>query len=725
MTYEANTDVPSQQTGTFLILSPKRFVTGWTLFQLDGWMADFDHGYVSRVYVDGQQFTRQATKELASVSPGGFFYDEEDAKLYIYSTVDPDTDPKYVVVHYEIYLSDQDRVWYRDPKDSSSGEVFWHGAIIESPRWLQQNADLLFGFFPLDASNLNVINAAHLFDRHLYDSSWNFAGARVYHLLGDAAIANIRQVFVGFTRDVELSDSGVSIELETLFRVLDNQYHTGEQRFFASADFPNIEPSAVNPGSEWAIRRVFGMVDGLVPVNIDYNETKATNVNRDYVVSTGGAFPGTAAQLNLVIDHTGTNTATQTTLMSADGLNLGDWVYLQHASATDHAVKVVTVNYATKVITHVSIGARTITAGDLCIREFVGSVTVRVNGETDIELHPVRDFTIASFANNTRGIVLVDNFEANFPLTLLDGSSWTILDPFRDTVYVRAYGEKDIDDYQSTVLPVTTVNQRGGNLNNIAAIAYQFLRDIETIEPLLFDDDSVAAAVAARTDLIGFTVPLTRNESEYPTYKDLLTPLLKTGLMRIQMNDVDGECALGLSLIGPTAVSADKSVDSSQFAKPIFRLSHKDIASEVKVKFYQSDFRPAFPFGLGDNTTEPFFISSSGESPTARFLHGVRRSIEVTTFHVWPPEALDFAARVLSIMAERKGTVTLRGKNDFIRAELGETYQVDRESLPGYSHEEGTTRSRKFAVSESDKSPSGVTIVLDDQKGIEDNLGSW
>lgn len=714
MGYSANTEKPVQPTGTFVILRPKRRVEDWTLADTNTWVADFDHGHITRVVIDGVDYNSQSTLPLSSAT---YKWDKDAQKLYIYSASDPDTLGLFVIAHYELYISDRDRVWHRDPTDPDSDEVFWEGMLISTPSWSQFMSDILFGFFPIDATSVSFANTGHFFDRHSYDSSWKNSTVRIYHLLGDEDTANIRMIYMGFGGNYRWSERGTfDLSLENVFRILDNKYST--QKWFDSTNFPSIDPDAVQSGQEYPIRKVYGMMDGFYPVNVDYGDPATTTNNRDWVVSQGQS---NVATLVMNIDIGAANSATQTFFDTVDGVNIGDWVYLEQSLAGNMAVKVVTVDYVNKKITHASVGARSFLIGDTGTRYFIGAVTIVDTNGVATELEPGNHWTVGNFANNSKGFTLVDNFEASAGVGTFD--------PRQNQLSCRVYGETYIFDYEVAATPVTTANQRGGNLNNIAATIYAFLRECKGIEDFDIDEDSLAAAVSGRTDLIGFSIPQEREQHDYPTYKDLLTPLLATGLMRMQINDFNGLPSFGISLVGPLQSVADLSVDSSQFRGFEFSVDYADVYSWVRLKFAVSDVYAPFPLSLRTNVFDKsayFQIDSqSDESGVAKYLHGISRPLVIESLHIDSQEAGAYAERVQWIMSERRATVSLQGKNDFILSELGETVQVDRLALPGYTFDKDTIRSRKFVLAETGKSPLSVDVRLDDQKGIEDNSGGW
>lgn len=709
MSYTTNSTKPVVRSTVFIKVHPRRQVTGWTNTSGNTWEASFDYGHVTGVTVDGEVLVEGTTLPL---STGEFLFDSSVNKVYVFSTTDPDT-AKFVVVEYELNVSTESMVFFRDPTDDTSDEIYYDGVITSDPSWFQQASDILFGFFPLQSSNVGISNAFDVYTRHIYDSSWHRAKMFVYHCLGDISAENTSMVFQGYVTSFTLVESILTLEIDSIFKVFDQQFIESKQRFFNSTDFPNADPRAVVTGSEWAIRQVYGMMQGFVPVNIQHGAASTVN-NRSWVTSVGITNVGTVTQL---IDTGGTNNNINTTLINADGIAKGDMIRITHSVGTSYSATVTNVNYTTRVVTHTNIGARTVTAGDSVTRYYIRKVYIRDQDDKLYLLDPVTHWNVAGFAPNTKGFTLVDNFEAAVPFFP------SPFDPTEHDIFCDVYGDTSILNYEVAGTPVTTVNQEGGNLNNIAAIIYAFLRDVQPTDRFEIDESSFQYAVTENTSTIGYSIPANRTATEYPTYREIFTDLLRTGLMRMQINDFNGEAAVGLSLLEPLEASPDATVDAREFSSFGYKVNYEDVYSRVRVAYNQKELDVRL-ITLGEDGPD-FFVSD--DSNTAKYLHKIDRTFEVNTFFSGFDsfQVEDYARRVMFFLSERTASISLSGRANFIRAELGQTYKLEREQLPGFDREEGEIRSRSFLLAESDKSTTDVNIRLNDQKGVEDNAGDW
>lgn len=716
MTYVANTEKPTERSRTFVVLRPKRRVVDWALHSGTIWVADFDYGDVVKLNFNGVAAVEgQLVPTIGPVlNADEWVYDHEEQKLYIKKSVIPDDELDWVVVFYEMRLSNDAGHWFQTPTDDSTREVYYDSVIIQSPTWRQEQSDVLFGFFPVTVSSLNLSNGRALFNRHVHDTSWHLGEIFIYHMLGDEDVANCKQIFRGYTRNVSWNNDSVQIAIESIFKVLEKTFSSAKT--VTTLNFPTAEPDALR--EVWPIRVVFGRKDGFSPINLDYPVSPATHSttnNRDWLVSQN---QGNLAELTKNINPAGTNTSTQTTLTDVTGLMIEDEIYLSDCSV---GVEITAIDTGTKIVTHSAAGARGVLTGATVFRSWVGYIYIWV---TDGIRHrvPMQYWSTTLLADGCKGFTLVDNFEggiAGFP---------SPFNPDNHTIYCRVYGEKANLTYSVGGGPVSTDSANGGNQNNIAATIYHMLRTIPGYDPEAIDEDSFADAVSGRDDSIGYSIP-TEKTDQFPTYNEIILDLLRTGLMRLQINDFNGTAAIGISLIGPLATPQDKILDNTQFGRFRHELLYEDLFSQATVDY-----------DIGDVSTNLFgrqrdpFSTVNPSSDMAVYLHEIENNFEMDAYLIKVKTtadpngilpAVNYSQRVLSILSDRRGRVSLSGRNDLILAELGQTYRVDREQLPGYDFEEGTNQSRKYALVESEKGPSETSIVLEDQKGIEDNTSLW
>jgi hypothetical protein len=201
---------------------------------------------------------------------------------------------------------------------------------------------------------------------------------------------------------------------------------------------------------------------------------------------------------------------------------------------------------------------------------------------------------------------------------------------------------------------------------------------------------------------------------DFKTYKDIISEIMRTAMLRLGKN-TSGKWSL--MQIGPMG-SPSKTIedDEIQMGSVSYTFDYSDVVSDVVVEYAKQDLGEVVDGGVS---------TSSSSSETAKFLHSQRRQKTVPSLHYDATEAATLAQRYSFALAERRGILTIQTKNRFFDVLLGDVIRLSRQKIPGYSYAVGTTRTKDFVVIETLKSLNRVTLTLDDQKGIEDNSGSW
>ena len=698
MSYSANLSEEVIKSQFLAVIKPRQRVlsTEFTLYSGSVYRASFSLGTVVGVIVSSSTLTAGSS---VSLSAGQFYYDSG----YLYIRKSDSTNPgstEYIIATYEIYVGTFDSHWYRMPTDDTSTQVYFDARIIKSPVINQSMSDALFGYFPTKSTSIELANTDHFFEGALGDASFNKVQIKMWHLLGDESAANFRLVFSGSMGSVSYSQDRVSINILDQTDVFDQEYrHSTDYNFFRTADFPNIDSSII--GSP--IRQVYGRVDGLVPTNIDYNDSApTTSNNRIYVVKRGQSNLGSASTT-----VTGaSSTTTVTYLTSAQGFMIGDSVYLNRVSGTDQYVIVEGVDYGVNTITHAAITGGAMTAGDTVSRSFVGYVYVTSDG-IKYTLFYGRDYTESSgLANGCSGFTLTNNFEASvgMPSALKPG----------DSIFCRVYGDKNTETVGGGAFGSN--DSKAGNLAQAVVILYKLMKtDLGIAE----SDIAVASFQSLQstvTDTIGFSTPATQTGS-FELYKDLISNILKTALLRLGKDNDD---KWTLTKVGPLG-SVTKTIEDDEISRDSvsYDFNYNDIVSDVVVEYAWTE-HDGRPISKGESVA-----TVSTTSSNAKYLHGQRRQETIRSLHYDGTQATTLASRYQYALGERRGIIRLESKNRFFDTVLGDVIRVSREKIPGYVYAEGTNQTADFVVIEVVKSLNKVTLTLDDQKGIEDNSGSW
>jgi hypothetical protein len=680
-----------------VILSPRRRATGFTLFSGSVYSTAFDYGYVTSVQVDGVAL---ANGSSTSLSAGQFYFASN--VLYIRKADSTVPTANYVVATYELYYGTKDEHWHRDPLNTSSDPLYYEAKVEKSPDLKSDISQSLFGFQPVQRSTISIINTDHALQRDVYDSSFSKASIKTYHVLREAPgtdidVANIKLVYDGMMQDVSWDQNKIRIETVSGEDELSSEYRNTHASFYSSTLFPNIDPQAIGR----PVRYVYGVVDGFLPVNVSYVDPQAstTSDNRQWAVI------GEQNNLNNVVATVGggTHTTTRTFLTALLGLRVGDHVFMNRASGGDEykIVTAVGVNY----IDHTAL-ASPMTNGDTVERSFVGAVTIIQN---DVIYRPLfnRDYTTnGSMAGGISGITFVNNFEANvsMPTPLTNN----------DKVILRVYGRKN-----DLTLGGPSFGVNDSETNNITRPVMVILDLIKKglgIPEARLNTASFTQLLSDRTDALGFAIPA-KSSSNMPKYRDILVDIIETSLIRMHIDD-DLKWTVGA--VDPMGVT-DREIDDFEIVYDSIscKFSYKDVYSDFVVRYRALEASES----LQDSGDTVSTVSAS--STVAKLLHKISRQKLHDSLHFKEADAIELVTRLVYLFGDRFGELSLKAKNRFFLTQIGDVLEINRTKVPGFSFDPETERQRKFSVSTVTKNRTSVTISAYDQKGIEDNSGSW
>lgn len=676
------------------VLEPRRRVTTWTNPSGSIYTSTFSLGQVVSVEDDGALLTEAAS---ASVSAGQFYFDPETSLLTLRLADSSDPDNSFMVVTYEIYVGTVDIHTYRVPTDDTTREVYFEPLIRKSPQFKATLSDSLFGFLPSQSSTITLSNSTdHILEEHLRESSFNRARISIYHTLDDFSAANTKKIFNGTMGDVTYGEFDVTISVFDRIDQFSEEFRQTGTSFFSESDFPSIDPNFIGR----PIRRVYGVVDGFIPVNIDYNATSpTTSDNRDWVVQAEQSNKGT---IQSTVPASPTSTTTRTYLASANGFRVGDTCRID--KTTDESIIVTAVNKTgSHYIEHAALSSGAAASGDIVIRPFVGRIDIDQDGTRYTALY-VRDYVVGDFAENTTGFQFLSGLESNL------GMSRT-LSP-SDIVSCRVYGQQASLTIGSTAV---TNDAEAGVMANIVAVLYQLLVTYVGVPTSDINTTNFEAALSTITDAVGFAIP-SKARSNFPKMKELIADLLSTGLIRLYL---DSDLKWSVEAIGPLGAD-DYTVENDEILEGSlrYRFSYKDVLSEVNVEYGAREIGAII--GTQDTVT-----TLTGQSQVGAYLHKQRKTQTFPSVHFKASEAQTLLDRLLYIFGDQRGELSITSKNRFLVLTLDGVLGLNREKLPGFSFVSGTTRSRSFKTLETARSLDQVQITLDDQKGIEDNSASW
>lgn len=678
MAYADLLDDESIDSQFLVVMSPRRAVSSWALFSGNTYYSSFEFGQVTKVISEGDELTQASS---ATLTLNQWYFDENTSRLYINVGGDPAS--LQVIATYELYFGTFDAHWHRVPNNTATRTVYYEPLISRSPSIVSSTSDVLFGFLPTFSSQISISNLTNYLQKHLYDSSFNRAEIAVWHYLDDLTEDNVRLVLRGYTSEIRSTDSDVSFNMQDATSFFTTQWRNQVgPSFYGTTAFPNLDPNFLGR----PVRQVYGVVDGFIPVNIDYAAEGTVTTNRDWVCIADETNLGSVSTTVLASP---TSTTNRTYLTSLVGFKVGDSIWDQTANRSAH-ITAVGVNY----VDHTTWGGIS-SSGNTIRRSFVGSVTLIKDGVRRDLLYG-KDYTEYTDATNkVAGFRLVDDFETPYGITALQPT---------DQIFARVYGHKNTVTLGGN--PFGSNSTDLGNLTNLKVIFWDTLKQVLPESAL----DGATFSSLTITDEVGFAIPQTATQ-EFPTIKDLIIDYCATGLLKMFL---DNSLIWTIAKVGKVGTTT-KSIEDDEILERSFsyNISYNDIVSRVQVLYAAREVSESGGQGVP--------LIAATESAVARNLHAVEKQQSFNSLHFQFSQANTLSQTLSYALGDRKGTLSFTTKNRFFDTLLRDIIQISRDRLIGFDFEQDTLRTRKFAVIETRKSLTEIEITLDDQKGLEES----
>lgn len=704
---------------SLVVIRPRKRLTGWNLVSAGIYSIAWDY-FVTRVwdsYSNDNGFTEGGSP---SVTAGQYYYDFTTQTLYVGVGSDPDSNTyPGLTVEFEINLSDTQFTGPRNPLNNTTDTIDWIPNLKNIPQTQNGSTDTLYGFSPLVQSNLQILNGDGIFNILLHETSFLYCPVFAYIMANSdyekgVLFSDIQQVFIGFSNGIEWRDNSLFIPVIDYNAFFDRQFSLPIR--MNSTDFPLADPDSIVEDQEWYVRRIYGMVDTFRPINIDYNATPSTTNNRDWIVrELEDDAEDLAGNLNYTIDHLAANTGTRTYFTSAHAYNIGDWIILNNNSV-NYYVEVETMDLARTYVDHGPI-VRTVIAGDSATRYDVARVVVMNNDNTiPYWLRPGIDYTLFNNTSlNVSGFTMANNWEA--ALSFPDNGG--VFDPSKNAVYVRAYSSSWLRQYYSTN-DVGALAQNSGRSSQAVTILHRVIQS-SGFDISLIDESSFSSA---SNQSLGFSVPSSHSATTLPTYKSVIDQILSSMLWKLSIIPSSTSVKVGLTELAPFATSGDYTADESEHSEMSYKHDYGDVYSDFKFNYAVKERDETF---IGTSSAWDFINGLFlRESLSAKDLHFVSKLFETTLLQYDPLEAAVIADRYSYVLGDRRGFYSIILGQAFLnKANLAASYLLKREQLPGFNFEYGTEQEQTLLVAEVQKSSVAVSMVLEDQKAIQDHAGDW
>lgn len=713
MTYSALLNDEGAKSNFLISINPKVYLNEFTLFLDTGttwnvWVVDFQYDSIIEVNItaDANVLSLKTLAELETGLIDGYYFDSDLMRLYITSPGFPlykDPNDNVVIVTYGLYLSTQSVYWHSDPLDTASDTVYWDGLISETPAVSSTTSDVLFGFLPSQSATFVVQNDQNAFQKHVFKPSYSNAEVKIYHWLGDIKLSNIILFMDGFITQVTYDQKSVSFKMLDPISLFEEQVQASNNDLYLT--FPNINPSFYGE----IIRKVFGVADGFLPVNVDFEEVLPTTTNNRLWSAIKIGASDTLANVTSIVPASPASTPTRTYVTSAQGFRTGDSVWIDRPSGTDEYATITNVNYASNYIEHESLSGFPADPGDSVKRSFIGSIDIVKNG---VHYYPMygRDYVNYSFGSDIHGFQFASGVFTGLEAHLAMPSN---LSP-NDRVTCRIYGPKNNETISAA--PFGTNDSESGNLAAAPIVLYRLLKDAGLSESDI-NTSSFIALLAETTEAIGIAIPKTAHGNS-PTYKDVIIDICKTIVARIYR---DNDRLWKVTRAKPTSVIA-KTIDDSEIILDAFQYNwdYSDMVTTVILEYAFREIAANAQATVGnDNST----LSTSNS--IAQALHGIQKIGKFTSLHFKETDAQVLANKLSVIFGSPKGILKIQSKLRMLDTLISDEIAISRSRMPGVEFNSTENVTRNFVAIETSRGLRSIDIILDEQRGIEDNPSAF
>lgn len=663
--------------------------------------------------VNGMPLTRLEEEDSyadMAADKGTFFYDDEAEILYAnfldlafpsFESTFPNN--RIVFVEWDMYFATQQLNWFVNPIDVNSGDKVWHSGLQKPPVPQQGNPDLLFGYSPVRVTDVQIaLGQDSEVMQYLHDWSVNSALVKIWECVGPLAPQNIGEVFTGLAGNYNMQDGTLTIQLTDPLSLIAQPI---TEEFLSASDFPNIDPQRdLSPK-----RTILGKAFGYVPINVDFNDTPATNVNRDWVVSKGSLAESPVLEIDVVVGDP-VNDTDFTKVVDAFGLEPGNSIILE-CNGTPEYTNVIEVDYVTNIVRHGFILGRTEGAGDKMYRGFVSNVNLGDREGNAYGLQYGRDWTEVDMADGTRGIILADNFEANI------AGCPSPFDPDAHTLYLDVYGSKVVPKKLDGITDFCSLREKGGNMCNPVGFLWDIFRNkLDRFSQLVTMDEAAWFALAGQLDrAVGTAIPES-SQGSFGSWQEIIQQILQTELLRLHLKIDSGFATLTITRDAPTVVPG-LAISQEELSKPVYNWDYGDVYDAIGFTYKHQEYNEAQFYGFTQWRFEKV-------SNLARYFHKVSKTLEVKSLLYDDTEVGIVADQFAAVLGERRGTVVGILPTRFTESDIGDTVEYSSKFLPGYQVS-ANINTRPYKISQHAKSPAGITVTLEDQKGVEDFTGDW
>jgi hypothetical protein len=688
MTYNQAIEKSYSKKDFLAILRPAVQMESWTNYSGNVYYTDFQISnelieYVYLVEWDGTQLIQMT----GIPTTGKFYFDFQNKRLYINNGSDPSGN--FITVFFEIYVGTKTVSTYRKPLDTSTDVVYYSPRILDAviPQISSEDI-LLFGSY---SGTIKLINTDGVF--YIYeDVSFRRKEIEIYHFID--TIENIKLVYYGNIENLVKDDQSCTFSYKQIDFVFNRNFSTANPvygdtslTFLSYSDFALLDPKFAGI----ALRQVYGVVDDITPIGIDYSQTPSTTTNRDFIVRSLGSESLT----NLQLVQNGSSVS-RVYLPVNHGFFEGERVKVTVFSFGEN-VEVIGVGSNYIDVSPILSGVP-ITLFDTVKRSSIGYVDIYDENGVRYKLDYIRDyneqiFTGLSTYSDALGFVLSDNFEANFP------TFPTPFNPDTHKIVCRCYGI------------LGPLSQRDPDYKVIMNGQYILNHILTENLGLLSSQVNSSDILALSLPKLSFSIPR-EIETSTPTYREVLKDFMTSTLTQIYYDD---EFKINLRKIEPMGTSIRTITDSDLLD---FSISYDGdtIYDYIRI-FYRFKERPKG----GDRSS---WLTVKSISDKAKYLHKEKNTLEINTYLFDTSEAMTIADHYAIIFGDWSRSYSFKTKTQLMNLLIGEVVEFSREKMDGFNLVKNTLRNKKARISSIKKQINKIEFSCDPQTQIE-NSGGW
>lgn len=660
-------------------------------------------------------YTRTVNKSLlidCTDTEGNFYYDYDLKRVYLqFPTATPFPLGFNLYLEYSLFYSTEGVTLAAEPRQFTTETelVFWRPLLVNQPAIEASSEERLFGYAPTRSVVVQISNEDRVWYDRLYSDSFNKTKAYIWHYKGYLADRNpnvesfqsdITRVFVGeIGGSILLTDQTVDFTLFDSSQIFDREFRI-RLNYDGSAPSSSFFPGGI------PIPLYYGKVEG-----VQFRLDDATPF-RYFVGQTD----------NRLVKTVGAGTTTTKVYVGVSGDTNGienggglggfndpsDVVYWVEGNESSYVTNVGSDGGGNYVIVTPAFTVAP-TPGHTIQRPKAGSVFIAdQNGAPHGPLLYSRHYTETDVGADYFYIDINSaNINTDFGFTPDDSS----------LVWGRVYGllypsTSALGRLAVTVPPFGASDSAG--MSDGVSILWHILRIHLGLPESEFNKTSWEDLDLNFADHnIGFSVGSLQNQS-YPTFRELVADITKSCLLNIYQNN---GAVWEISSLGPFSSDNDIVPEATQ-AEISYEFDYRDIFSDFVIKYNNQQIGRFGGQSGGFNQ-----ISVTNQSRAE--LHNIDRTLNIKTLHTTTGSATSFANRISYILGERKGVANLRTYSEYFQLLIGNQVAIESELVPGFKYTEGVDRQRSYKISSTTKRLNEIALILDDQKGIEDNSGSW